>query len=51
MEFEQAIDCGPPQLKSQWTFWMCMNEYETFESENFLILAVLYCATIYTTVG
>ncbi|KAL7070969.1 hypothetical protein ACQ4LE_009949, partial [Meloidogyne hapla] len=35
IEFEQAIDCGLPQIETQWTFWM----------------SILYCATIYTTVG
>nr|CAD2166592.1 unnamed protein product [Meloidogyne enterolobii] len=35
IEFEEAIECELPQIETQWTFWM----------------SILYCATIYTTVG
>ncbi|KAL3104637.1 hypothetical protein niasHT_022348 [Heterodera trifolii] len=35
LEFERHLDFQPPQLDTSWTLWM----------------SILYCATIYTTVG
>ncbi|KAL3105408.1 hypothetical protein niasHT_025772 [Heterodera trifolii] len=35
LEFERHLDFHPPQLDTSWTLWM----------------SILYCATIYTTVG